>query len=75
MSEKLSPNDIAIAAAQGVAIALNARKHKASAVKDELVYPIHHIICGIPQHMFEVSITQGADGIHSVGNAVQAKGP
>lgn len=71
MSEKLTPNDIAIAAAQGVAIALNARKHKVSAVQDELLYPIHHVICGIPQYMFDVPVTQGVDGVYSVGNAVQ----
>jgi hypothetical protein len=71
MAEKLSPNDIAIAAAQGVAIALNARKLKASAVGDELVYPIHHIICGIPQYMYDVAIAQGPDGGFSAGKAVQ----
>jgi hypothetical protein len=71
MSDKLAPNDIALAAARGVAIALDARKHKPSAVQDELVYPVHRIICGIPQHMFEVAVTQGPDGSHSVGNAVK----
>jgi hypothetical protein len=74
MAEKLSPNDIAHAAAQGVAIALNARKLKASAVHDELTYPFHHIICGIPQYMFEVAISQGPDGSVSVGKAVQVQG-
>ena len=73
MSDKLAPNDIALAAARGVAIALDARKHKPGAVKEELVYPVHRIICGIPQHMFEVDVTQAADGTHSVGNVVQAK--
>jgi hypothetical protein len=74
MAEKLSPNDIAMAAAQGVAIALNARKLKANAVGDELVYPIHHIICGIPQYMFDVAITQGTDGNFSPSKAVQVTG-
>jgi hypothetical protein len=71
MAEKLSPNDLAAAAAQGVAIALNARKAKAHAVTDELLYPLHHVICGIPQYMYEVAITQGADGNFSAGKAVQ----
>jgi hypothetical protein len=71
MAEKLSPNDIAIAAAQGVAIALNARKLKANAPNEELAYPFRHIICGIPQYMYDVAIAQGPDGNFSVGKAVQ----
>lgn len=74
MAEKLSPHDLAQAAAQGVAIALNARKLKSGAIHEEFTSPFHHIICGIPQYMFEVSISQGPDGSVSVGRAQQIQG-
>lgn len=71
MAEKLSPNDIAQAAAQGVAIALNARKLKSGAIHEEFTTPFHRIICGIPQYMFEVGISQNADGSVAVSKAQQ----
>jgi hypothetical protein len=71
MAEKLHPSDLAAAAAQGVAIALNARKLKGDAVKEELLFSLHHVICGIPQYLYDVTITQGEDGRFSAGSPVQ----
>jgi len=60
MSE-LTPKELAAAAAQGVAIALNARGAKPGAKEEKFVLP-HRIICGIPQHLYEVGFTPSPGG-------------
>ncbi len=60
MSETLTPKELAMAAAQGVAIALNARR--AAAAKEEFFHrPI--IICGIPQEIYEVPLELDEGGL------------
>ena len=66
MSEVLTPKEIASAAAQGVAIALGARKPRPGAVKEELFIP-PRIICGIPPAIFEVELTPNPSGGFSSG--------
>jgi hypothetical protein len=61
----LAPKEIAAAAAQGVVVALNARKSNPAAPKEDLVRP-PHLICGIPPDLFEVAF-QGPAGSYTVG--------
>jgi hypothetical protein len=69
MSGALTPKDIAIAAAQGVAIALNARKQKPGAAKDEFVFR-PPLVCGIPPAIFEVDIKPDTSGTYTLGGIV-----
>jgi hypothetical protein len=73
MSEPLSPRDIAVAAAQGVAIALNARSSKggaAAAPAPDIAenYIRKPIICGMPTVLFEVFLKADSTGVLGVGN-------
>jgi len=61
MSQALTPKDLALAAAQGVAIALNARKTQPGAATEEFFRP--PLICGIPPAIFEVDIKPDANGL------------
>jgi hypothetical protein len=60
---------IAMAAAQGVAIALSHR----GTPKEEFFIP-PHIICGIPPFIFEVPLRADAEGKVVTGSAVQSRG-
>lgn len=65
MSQQLTPKDFALAAAQGVAIALNARGGEAKSEALRTVLP-PRIICGIPPVIFEVQLTD-VNGVISTG--------
>jgi hypothetical protein len=73
MSEALNPEEIAFAAAQGVAIALNARKPKPGEEREE-VTP-RHIICGIPPVLFDVTLIDDGRGSYGVGGLINKTGP
>ncbi len=66
MSQALSPKEIAKAAAQGVAIALSARKPAPGGVKEDFYIP-PYLICGIPPYIFEVALTPDQAGGFSSG--------
>lgn len=72
MSEALNPKEIARAAAQGVAIALNARSAAPGAVKDALFVP-PHLICGIPPVIFEVALKPDSAGVYTPGEPTPTK--
>jgi hypothetical protein len=72
MSEALTPKEIARAASQGVAIALNARKPKPHANTEELFIP-PHLICGIPPAIFEVALKADSAGLYSAGEPTATK--
>lgn len=68
MSQALTPKEIARAAAQGVAIALNARKGASGAPKkEEALFVQRPIICGIPPVVFEVAFNANPAGELSPG--------
>jgi hypothetical protein len=69
MSGALTPKEIAIAAAQGVAIALSARKPKPGAPTEELFFR-PPLVCGIPPAIFEVDIKPNPDGTYTLGGIV-----
>ena len=70
MSETLTPKELAAAAAQGVAIALNARKPK-SGVKEEFLLPHRIIVCGIPPALFDVHLVADQAGQVTAGTMTQ----
>ena len=72
MSEALNPKEIARAAAQGVAIALNARSASPGAAKEALFLP-PHIICGIPPAIFEVSLKPDSAGVYAPSEPTPTK--
>jgi hypothetical protein len=72
MSEALTPKEIARAASQGVAIALNARKPKSHATTEALFVP-PHLICGIPPVIFEVALKADSAGVYSPGEPIATK--
>lgn len=72
MSEALTPKEIARAASQGVAIAVNARKPKPHANTEELFIP-PHLICGIPPAIFEVALKADSAGLYSAGEPTATK--
>jgi hypothetical protein len=57
---KIEAHQIALAAAQGVAIALSHRP------PPPLPPHLRHIICGLPKHMFEVVLQADNEGTVSV---------
>lgn len=67
MSEALTPKEIARAAAQGVAIALNARKGEHGGPKKGELFLQRPIICGIPPVIFEVAFNRNTAGELSAG--------
>ena len=72
MSQALTPKEIARAAAQGVAIALNARKGAPAAAKEErFIQP--HLICGIPPVIFEVAFNADPAGEFSPSEPTATK--
>ena len=62
MSQALTPKELALAAAQGVAIALNARKPQPGAPTEEFFFR-PPLICGIPPVIFEVDIQPDDNGV------------
>ena len=73
MSEALTPKEIARAAAQGVAIALHARKGAAGGPKKEELFIQRPIICGIPPAIFEVAFNPNPAGELSPGEPAATK--
>jgi hypothetical protein len=61
MAEALNPKEIAMAAAQGVAIALSARTAKTGGGKDELYKP-PRLICGIPPVLYAIDFAPDGQG-------------
>ena len=68
MSQALTPKGLALAAAQGVAIALTARKAQPGASTEVFLRPT--IICGIPTVIFEVDLQPNNDGVFVPGPIV-----
>jgi hypothetical protein len=68
MSQALTPKELALAAAQGVAIALTARKAQPGASTEEFIRP--PLICGYPREMFEVPIEADDKGVFAPGPIV-----
>jgi hypothetical protein len=75
MSEALNPKEIAMAAAQGVAIALNARKPKTGGNIEEFYTLPHRIVCGIPPILFEATLLDDGRGSYSIGGLINKTGP
>ena len=68
MSQALTPKELALAAAQGVAIAMTARKAQPGASTEAFIRPI--LICDIPTVTFEVDLLAGDDGVFVPGPIV-----
>jgi hypothetical protein len=68
MSQALTPKELALAAAQGVAIALTARKAQPGASTEEFIRP--PFICGIPPAIFQVDIKPDDNGTFAPGPIV-----
>lgn len=72
MAESLSHKELARFAAQGVAIALEARQEGARAA----YRGPNHIICGIPPYLYKVDLVGEQEGTVRVGNIQEhAAGP
>jgi hypothetical protein len=67
MSQSLTPEELAKAAAQGVAIALNARKPKHGGATEEFLWR-PPLVCGIPPAIFYVDIQPDSDGNYAPGS-------
>jgi hypothetical protein len=66
---KLEAHHLAVAAGQGVAIALSRRPQQS---RQEFHFP-PHIICGLPKYLYEVVLQADAEGAVSVKSVVEAK--